>query len=93
MNIISAISTPLKKDDKINYTNMPKLKNMPKRKKQSKHIGPYKVSKLTESHVTISKTELGAKKDKKNPIHITRPYFERSSMPKKAKKLYASTLA
>ena len=51
-------------DDKIVYTNMPKLK-------QSKYLGPYTVSKVTDSHVTISQTELGAKKDKKIPIHHT----------------------
>ena len=81
--ILSVISAPLKKDDKIIYTNMPKLKHMPKTKKQTKHLGPYTVSKVTESHVTISKTDLGTKKDKNIPIHITRPYFERSSSPKK----------
>ena len=59
---------------------MPKQKHMPKTKKQTKHIGPYTVSKVTESHVT-----LGAKKDKKIPIHITKPYFERSTIPKKSK--------
>ena len=65
---------------------MPKLKHMPKTKKQTKHLGPYTVSKVTESHVTISKTDLGTKKDKNIPIHITRPYFERSSSPKNTKK-------
>ena len=65
---------------------MPKLKHMPKTKKQKKHLGPYTVSKVTESHVTISKTELGAKKDKQIPIHITRLYFDRSSVPKYSKK-------
>ena len=58
---------------------------MPKTKRQTKHLGPYTVSKVTESHVTISKTELGAKKDKKIPIHITKPYFERSTIPNKSK--------
>ena len=70
-------------DDKIVYTNMPKLKHLPKTKKQSKYLGPYTVSKVTDSDVTISQTELGAKKDKKIPIHITRPYFARNTKKKK----------
>ena len=36
---------------------------------QSKYIGPYTVSKVTDSHVTISQTELRTKEDKKIPIH------------------------
>ena len=75
-------SASLKMDDKIVYTHMPKLKHLPKTKKQSKYIGPYTVSKVTDSHVTISQTELGAKKDKKIPIHITRPYFVRNTKKK-----------
>ena len=55
---------------------MPKLKRLPKTKKQAKYLVAYTVSKVTESHVTISKTELGDKKDNKIPIHITRPYFQ-----------------
>ena len=55
----------MKKDDKVVYANMPKLKRLPKTKKQAKYWGPCTVSKVTESHVTISKTELGDKKDKK----------------------------
>ena len=70
-------------DDKIVYTNMPKLKHLPKTKKQLKYLGPYTVSKVTDSHVTISQTELGAKKDKKISIHITRPYFARNTKKKK----------
>ena len=34
-------SASLKMDDKIVYTNIPKLKHLPKTKKQSKYIGPY----------------------------------------------------
>ena len=64
---------------------MPKQKHMTKTKKQTKHLEPYTVSKVTESHVTISKTELGAKKDKRISIHITKSYFERSTIPKKSK--------
>ena len=62
---------------------MPKLKHLPKTKKQSKYLGPYTVSKVTNSHVTFSQTELVAKKDKKIPIHITRPYFARNTKKKK----------
>ena len=64
-------------DDKIVCTNMPKLKHLPKTKNQSKYLGPYTVSKVTNNHVTISQTELGAKKDKKITFHITSPYFAR----------------
>ena len=70
-------------DDKIVYTNMPKLKHLPKTKKQSKYLGPYTVSIVTDSHVTISQTELGANKYKKIPIHITRPYFARNTKKRK----------
>ena len=56
---------------------MPKLKRLPKTKKQAIYLGPYTMSKVTESHVTISKTELEDKKEKKIPIHITRPYFQK----------------
>ena len=70
-------------DDKIVYTNMPKLKHLPRTKKQSKYLGPYTVSKVTNNHVTISRTELGAKKDKKITFHITRPYFARNTKKKK----------
>ena len=70
--------------DKIVYTNMPELKHLPKTRKQLEYLGPYTVSKVTDSHATISQTELGAKKDKKIPIHITRPYFARNTKKKKA---------
>ena len=66
-------------DDKIAYTNMLKLKHLPKTKKHSNYLGPYTVSKATDRHVPISQAELGAKKDKKIPIHITRPYFARNT--------------
>ena len=74
-----SVSFPLKLGDKIIYTNMPKLKHLPKTKKQSKYLGPYTVSKITDSHVTIYQTELGAKKDNKILNNITRPYFERNT--------------
>ena len=72
----------MKKDDSIIYSNMPKLKRLHKTKKQAKYLGPYTQSKVTESHVTISKTELGDKKDKKVPSHITRPYFQKLFLEK-----------
>ena len=56
---------------------MPKLKHLPKTKKQAKYLGPYTGSKVTDSHVTNSKDEIGAKKDKKIARHFARPYFER----------------
>ena len=70
-------SASLEIEEKFIYTNMPKLKHLPKTKKQAKYLGPYTVSKVTDSHVTISKDEIGAKKDKKIARHIARPYFER----------------
>ena len=72
-------SASLKMDDKIVDR---KLRHLPKTKKQLKYIGPYTVSKVTNSHVAISQTELGAKKDKKIPINITRPYFARNTKKK-----------
>ena len=73
-------------DDKIVYTNMPKLKHLPKTKKQLKYLGPYTVSKVTGSHVTISQTELGAKKDKKIPsishVLILQETLRRESKPR-----------
>ena len=47
---------------------MPKLKRLPKTKKQAKYLWPYTLSKVTESHVTISRTKLGCKKSKKFPF-------------------------
>ena len=70
-------SASLEIEEKFIYTNMPKLKHIPKTKKQAKYLGPYTVSKVTDSHVTISRDEIGAKKDKKIARHIARPYFER----------------
>ena len=52
------------------YTNMPKLKHLPKTKKRLKYLRTYTVPKVTDSHVTISQKELGAKKYIKIPIHI-----------------------
>ena len=48
-------SASLEIEEKFIYTNMPKLKHLPKTKKQAKYLGPYTVSKVTDSHVTISK--------------------------------------
>ena len=66
---------------------MPKLKRLPKTKKQLKYLGPYTLSKVTKSHVTISKTELRDKKHAKIHIHITRPCFPKCfKKPRKTKK-------
>ena len=68
----------LKEGDKILFANMPKLKRLPNTKAQDKYLGPHTVAKVTDSHVVISNTNFGTKKDKKIPLHIVRPYFERS---------------
>ena len=65
---------------------MPKLKHLPNIKKQSKYFGPLTVAEVTDSHVTVSKEELKTKQDKKIPIHIVRPYFERSAKPRGRKR-------
>ena len=67
-------------DDQIVYTNMPNLKHLPKNEEANKIFGA--LHGVTEIHVTISQTELGAKKDKKIPIHITRPCFARFTKKK-----------
>ena len=54
-----------------------KKKHLPKTKKQAKYNGPYTVSKVTDSHVTNSMDEIGAKKYKNIARHIERLYFER----------------
>ena len=63
--IISVFSASLEIEEKFIYTNMPKLKHLPKTKKQAKYLGPYTVSKVTDSHVTISKDEIGAKRTRR----------------------------
>ena len=65
---------------------MPKLKRLPNTKKQPKYLGPYTISEVTNSNVTISKEELGTNRDKKIPIHIVRPYFQRSAKPGERKR-------
>ena len=72
----------IKEGDKIIFTNMPKLKKMPKTQGQDKYLGPFTTSRITDSHAVISKEELGSKKDKKVPIHIARPYHQRCSSSK-----------
>ena len=62
----------IKEGDKILFTNIRKLKKMPKTKNQGKYVGPFTASKIMDSHVVISHEELGSNKDKKVPIHITR---------------------
>ena len=42
----------IKDGDEILYINMPKLK-MPNTKLQTKYLGPYTVSRITESHAVI----------------------------------------
>ena len=59
---------------------MPKLKQMPNTKSQGKFLGPFTVSRITDSHAIISKEELNSKRDKKVPIHITLLYYERQEM-------------
>ena len=61
---------------------MPKIKHLPKTKLQGKYFGPHKVLRVTESHVVISKEELGSKTDRKIPIHTAHLYTERSEDPK-----------
>ena len=61
------------------YTNMPKLKKMPNTKRQQKYMGPQTVKRVTDSHVVISQDQLGKQKEKRIPIHIARPYFERDA--------------
>ena len=52
---------------------------MPNTKHQSKYLGPYTVSRVTDSHAIIPdpKASTGSKKEKKLPIDIVRPYHER----------------
>ena len=58
---------------------MPKLKKTPNTKQQSKFLGPYTVTRITDSHVVIPnpKSGTGVKKDKKIPIDIILPFHER----------------
>ena len=78
-------STPINKDDKILFTNMPKIKHLPNTKQQGKYIGPHTVKRVTESHVVISKERIGCKGEKKIPIHTVRPYIQRKSVSGKRK--------
>ena len=57
---------------------MPKFKKMPKTKSQRKYLGPQTVKRITESHIIVSQDQQGKRKEKKIPIHITRPYFKRN---------------
>ena len=52
---------------------MPKLKKMPNTKQQEKYIGPFTVSRLTDSDAFIPNPK-GWKKDKEIPIDLVRPY-------------------
>ena len=70
----------LKEGDKILFTNMPKLKQMPNTKSQGKFLGPFTASRITDSRAIISKEELNSKRDKKVPIHITQLYYERQEI-------------
>lgn len=58
---------------------MPKLKKMPNTKHQNKYLGPYTVSRMTDSHAIIPNPKCGAglMKERKIPIDIVRPYYER----------------
>ena len=76
----------VKEGDKILFTNIPKLKKMPKTKNQGKYVGPFTASKITDSHVVISHKELASNKDKKVPIHIARVYHERENTPMSRKR-------
>ena len=58
---------------------MPKIKKMLNTKHQSKYLGPYTVTRMTESHVIIPDRKAGAgslNKEKKLPIDIVRPYYK-----------------
>ena len=68
----------INKDDQVLFTNIPKIKHLPKTKLQGKYFGTHKVLRVTESHVVISKEELGSKTDRKIPIHTARLHIERS---------------
>ena len=56
---------------------MTKLKNMPNTKKQSKYFGSCTVSRVTDNHAIVSNQKVGSKREKKIPIDIVRPFYER----------------
>ena len=51
----------------IMYTNIPKLKKMPNTKRQLRYLVPYMVERISGENAG----------QKRVPIHIVRPYFER----------------
>ena len=73
------------KGDQVLVTNMAKLKRLPNTKEQGKYLGPHKVSRVTESHAVLVSTD-PSKKEKKAPLHIVRPYFERPFKPLERKR-------
>ena len=58
---------------------MPKIKKMPNTKQQRRYLGPYTVTRVTDSHAVIPDPKAGAglKKEKKIPIDLIRLYHER----------------
>ena len=60
----------IKEGDEILYINMPKLKKMLNTELQTKYLGPYTVSRITESHAVIPNPKKGLIKEKKIPIDI-----------------------
>ena len=56
---------------------MRKEKKMPGSKKENKYIGPMVAKNVTENHLLAQKGE--SSKLKKIPLHISKPYYPRSS--------------
>ena len=54
---------------------------MPNTKLQTKYLGPYTVSRITESHAVIPNPKKGLIKEKKISIDIARPFYERDFQP------------
>ena len=74
-------SSKITEGDQIIFRNMRRAKKMPGTKKQSKYLGPMKVTELTDSHALVL-TDDGVK-TKKVPLHISKSYFPRSEVKRK----------
>ena len=71
---------PIVKGDIIMYTNIPKLKKLPNTKTQPKYLGPYTVERVSGENIIILITTVAGKtREKRVPVHIVRPYFERDT--------------
>ena len=71
------------------YTNIPKLKKLPNTKTQPKYLGPYTVERVSGENIIILITTVAGKtREKRVPVHIVRPYFERdtSQLVRKSKR-------